>query len=323
MSSVVQAAWALLLSHYSDATDVVFGAAFSGRPPELPGIDELIGPCVNNVPVRARISRAEPVASLATQLQQKQPDLSLHQYDSLAQIQGWAGIPLRLRLFDSLVVFQNYIVDESALTATERRTTSSAGRSRRHELPDHARRSSRARTCASSSCGDRSQFSQSQGRTMLRDLRTVLEAIGDASRTPAPRACSRGFPPTRAAGRPRWRRSASLASTAAYVAPVGQMEETVAAIWRELFQVDRIGMDDNFFDLGGHSLLLVRAHERLLGEVRADLPIAALFQYPTARSLARYLSGAERQRIATRGTKERAERQKEALARMRAARGKR
>ena len=39
----------------------------------------------------------------------------------------------------------------------------------------------------------------------------------------------------------------------------------MAAIWRELFEVDRIGMDDNFFDLGGHSLLLVRAHERLLG----------------------------------------------------------
>ena len=53
LSSVVQASWALLLSHYSDRSDVVFGAAFSGRPPELPGIDELVGPCVNNVPVRA------------------------------------------------------------------------------------------------------------------------------------------------------------------------------------------------------------------------------------------------------------------------------
>ena len=39
----------------------------------------------------------------------------MHQYDPLAQIQSWAGVPLRLRLFDSLVVFQNYIVDESAL----------------------------------------------------------------------------------------------------------------------------------------------------------------------------------------------------------------
>jgi len=100
------------------------------------------------------------------------------------------------------------------------------------------------------------------------------------------------------------------------------MEEVVAAIWRELFHVDRIGMDDNFFDLGGHSLLLVRAHERLLEQVRADLPIATLFQYPTARSLARYLSGVSGG-VATRGTKERAEKQKEALTRMRAARGKR
>ena len=139
LSSVVQATWALLLSHYSDRSDVVFGAAFSGRPPELPGIDELIGPCVNNVPVRAAISKDEPVAALAMQLQLRQPELSQHQYDPLAQIQGWAGVPLSKRLFDSLVVFQNYIVDESRSAARRRRTDQPAGRSRRDELSDHAR----------------------------------------------------------------------------------------------------------------------------------------------------------------------------------------
>ena len=319
MSSVVQAAWALLLSHYSDATDVVFGAAFSGRPPELPGIDELIGPCVNNVPVRARISLAEPVAMVATQLQQKQPDLSLHQYDSLAQIQGWAGIPLHPRLFESLLVFQNYIVDESSLKLP------SDARLRLLVGPDATNYPITLVAVPGPNLSLKllwrpEQFSQSQGVTMLRDLRTVLEAIGTEPDSSAASVLARLPAETRgrattiaAQRRPR--------STAAYVAPVGHMEETVAAIWRELFEVDRIGMDDNFFDLGGHSLLLVRAHERLLGEVRADLPITALFQYPTVRSLARHLSGAS-ERIATRGTKERAERQKEALSRMRAARGK-
>ena len=50
LSTIVQGAWSLLLSHYSGSHDVVFGAAFSGRPAEVPGIESLIGPCVNNLP---------------------------------------------------------------------------------------------------------------------------------------------------------------------------------------------------------------------------------------------------------------------------------
>ena len=76
LSSVMQAAWALLLSHYSGLSDVVFGAAFSGRPPELPGIDELVGPCVNNVPVApaSRIrSRSPPSRRAPAQTARAEP----------------------------------------------------------------------------------------------------------------------------------------------------------------------------------------------------------------------------------------------------------
>ena len=176
LSSVVQAAWALVLSHYSGLSDVVFGAAFSGRPPELPGIDQLVGPCVNDVPVSARIAHDEPVAVLLTQLQQRQPELSQHQYDPLAEIQSWTGVPPRLRLFESLIVFQNYVVDEAALRlgpdtrirlvsgpdATDYPVTLVVvpGQHMRFKLLSHSGR-----------------FPRAQGTTMLRDLWTVLEAI--------------------------------------------------------------------------------------------------------------------------------------------------
>jgi amino acid adenylation domain-containing protein/non-ribosomal peptide synthase protein (TIGR01720 family) len=320
LSAVIQAAWALLLSHYSGAEDIVFGAAFSGRPPELLGIEGLIGPCVNNVPVRARVALGEPAVSMAMQLQQRQPELSAHQYVPLAQIQSWTGVPLRLRLFDSLIVFQNYIVDEGA------RQLGGDARIRLVVGPDATNYSITLVVVPGPDLRfkllwHRNHFSRTQGTTMLRDLWTILEAMGtqpDATvasvlaRLPVE---TRGRAATVAAQRqPR--------STAAYVAPLGQMEEVVATIWRELFEVERIGMDDNFFDLGGHSLLLVRAHQRLVNEVRADLPIAALFQNPTARSLARYLSGTSGN-VGNRATKERAQKQREALARMSTAKGKR
>jgi aryl carrier-like protein len=63
-------------------------------------------------------------------------------------------------------------------------------------------------------------------------------------------------------------------------------------VWGEVLKVDRVGLDDNFFDLGGHSLLLVRVHERLRqlfpGE---DLSVVELFEHPTVRSLATRLGG--------------------------------
>src|SRR5262249_8167421 len=61
LSTLVQAAWAVLLAHYNDANDTVFGAAFSGRPAELAEVEDMVGPCVTNVPVRVTIDPNQPI----------------------------------------------------------------------------------------------------------------------------------------------------------------------------------------------------------------------------------------------------------------------
>ena len=75
-------------------------------------------------------------------------------------------------------------------------------------------------------------------------------------------------------------------SATAYAAPEGETERTVAAIWRDCLNVKEVGVDDNFFDLGGHSLLLVKVHGRLREELKADLSLVDLFRFPTVRLLA-------------------------------------
>jgi acyl carrier protein len=107
-----------------------------------------------------------------------------------------------------------------------------------------------------------------------------------------------------------------------YVAPGNEMEKTVAKVWEELFQVDQVGMDDNFFDLGGHSLLLLQAHARLRERVREDLPVVALLQYPTVRALAGYLSNGESSSAALGAVRDRAVLQRQALSRQRKIKGK-
>jgi amino acid adenylation domain-containing protein/non-ribosomal peptide synthase protein (TIGR01720 family) len=73
--------------------------------------------------------------------------------------------------------------------------------------------------------------------------------------------------------------------------PETGLEARVAALWREMLGVEQVGVEDNFFDLGGHSLLLIRMHARVCADFRASLRIVELLQYPTVRALAARLQG--------------------------------
>ena len=74
--------------------------------------------------------------------------------------------------------------------------------------------------------------------------------------------------------------------------PGTELETRLAALWQELLGVDEVGAEDNFFDLGGHSLLLIRMQARLSKEMGREVPVVELFQRPTVRALAALLQGA-------------------------------
>ena len=73
--------------------------------------------------------------------------------------------------------------------------------------------------------------------------------------------------------------------------PRSAAEQSIAQVWRSVLDLDAIDCDQNFFDLGGSSLLLIEAHARLQKSFAAALPITMLFEHPTVRSLARALGG--------------------------------
>ncbi|WP_316203114.1 MULTISPECIES: non-ribosomal peptide synthetase [unclassified Bradyrhizobium] len=75
------------------------------------------------------------------------------------------------------------------------------------------------------------------------------------------------------------------------VGPQIGLEQEIAALWSEVLGIENVGAEDNFFDLGGHSLLLVHVHSRCSDLFHRKIPITALFHYPTVRALARYIEG--------------------------------
>ena len=75
-----------------------------------------------------------------------------------------------------------------------------------------------------------------------------------------------------------------------YVAPTNDLEQKIAEIWQKLLNVPQVGLNDNFFDLGGHSLLTVQAHRELKAVVEKEISITDMFRFPTIRTLADYLN---------------------------------
>jgi len=85
-------------------------------------------------------------------------------------------------------------------------------------------------------------------------------------------------------------KAAVAQEAAAYVAPTGDLEETIASIWRDVLKLSEVGTRSNFFDLGGHSLLAVQTHRRLKEALGRDLSITDIFRFPTIAGLSAYLS---------------------------------
>ena len=78
-----------------------------------------------------------------------------------------------------------------------------------------------------------------------------------------------------------------------YMAPSNQLEEQLAGILKEVLRLDRVGVNDNFFDIGGNSINFVRVNSKLKEVAGKEIPIVTMFQYPTIRTLCAYLTHGE------------------------------
>ncbi|QRN99308.1 amino acid adenylation domain-containing protein [Archangium violaceum] len=179
LNTLVQGAWALLLSRYSGESDVVFGATVSGRPAELPGVEAMVGLFINTLPVRVRMEPGEELVPWLRRLREQGVTLGQYEHCPLVRVQGWSDVPRGMPLFESLLVFENHPMDASL------------GESARgHEVRDFVGREQltvplnliaypgeRLRLRVSY---QRTRFSREAMGRLLEHWRTVLEAMATA-----------------------------------------------------------------------------------------------------------------------------------------------
>ena len=102
-----------------------------------------------------------------------------------------------------------------------------------------------------------------------------------------------------------------------YIQPKGELEELIAGIWREALKVDRIGREDNFFDLGGHSLLLAQVHGQLCQALDKKLPLIKMLEHPTVSALALFLTNERADSLSIERSQDRAGKLREGISRQR------
>ncbi|MBM7459468.1 non-ribosomal peptide synthase/polyketide synthase [Rhodococcus coprophilus] len=115
VNTMVQVAWSLVLGRLLSRSDVVFGATVSGRPAELPGVENMLGLFINTVPVRVRLQPEDTVADLLRSVQDTQVSMLDHHHVGLGRIQHAVGAGT---LFDTLTVFESYPVDRAGFDET-------------------------------------------------------------------------------------------------------------------------------------------------------------------------------------------------------------
>ncbi|VEP16804.1 conserved hypothetical protein [Hyella patelloides LEGE 07179] len=115
LNTLVQGTWALLLSRYSGEADVVFGTTISGRSTaELPGVESMIGILINTLPLRVEVNPEMKLLPWLENIQMQQIEQRDYAYTPLFELQQWSDVPGGISLFNSILVFENYPVDELA-----------------------------------------------------------------------------------------------------------------------------------------------------------------------------------------------------------------
>ena len=130
-NTLIQGAWLLLLQRFTGQSTVVFGATVAGRPASLANADSILGLFINTLPVIQTLRAEQPLVQWLQQLQAYNLEIREHAHAPLADIQRWSGMGGQ-GLFDSILVFENYPIDERL--GEENDTGLSFGASRNHDV---------------------------------------------------------------------------------------------------------------------------------------------------------------------------------------------
>jgi len=276
VSSLFHAAWAYALASLLNKSSVCIGSTFSGRSTVDVDFTEVVGPFVTNLPVRVNVEGRNP-DEIFQNVHTTIFGFQDRQFHSPAEIQDASSIPWVTPMFESLVVFQNYRINDLTFDmGSEVKVT---------EVSTPVRTNFALTLVVIPGTQARLDFIYDSARISAKFVedaallvRGFLSAIGKGKRPESVNEYD----------------YARFVNFELQVKPQGQASENIdeqrlVEIWRNLFGDPRIGVTDNFFDLGGRSIMVPVLMSRIKAEFGKEIPFVALFRDPTVRGLAGHL----------------------------------
>ncbi len=270
-STLAQGAWALALAWASGEEEVVFGVTVSGRPEELEGIEGSIGLFINTLPLRAEVPRTGGLLPWLEALQRKNLELRRHEHASAGQVHLWSEVPGSLPLFESLLVFENYPADPAGGAGDRSaplriRRTSAAGGRTRYPVTVMVVPGDRLGILL---VHDRSRVPAAAAETLAGAFADLLRAIVEDPEQDVPSLLERldGKAPPRVFVRDGREREGRPAAP-----PRSSTEQMLAVLWGEVLGLGPVGIDEDFFQLGGHSLAAAESSRWCAGRSTSSSP---------------------------------------------------
>ena len=300
ISTLFQAAWAILLSRFFDTEDVLFGLTVSGRFSDFPGIESSSGLFMNVLPNRFKVDKNHEIIGFLREIQKKQGQKTQFESTTFEEIQNMINWPNHIELFESLFVFGNFLKDGlqvgklsinhfqggfsssypltiriNPISAIEMDWRYDTGRITREQI----------------------EWMEQQFYQLITSFATIKP---DAKLDNLAQGIDLDFQ------RPPLKDILSIATTTAetrtnYVAPRNPVESKLCEIWEQLFGQKNISIEDDFFELGGRSLMGIQLFAAIESKMDKVLPPSTLFEHSTIYEIAQLINS-EKQGIALNST---------------------
>ena len=288
LNTIIQGIWSIILSQLFDSQDVVFGTTVSGRSADFPQAELMTGMFMNVLPVRVKFEDTKSIADWLKEVQAYQATMLSYEFVTLEQILSWNKQSGHASIFDTLLIFENFPLDnikgggleladfKSSLTTTYPLSLA--------VKPDN---------------GIVFQFKYNTAvvtEFTAKWLQTQLESILENFLSSSIKNTLGDFRLKEPQKRPEIQKKSlqpnlqinkSLENQ--YVGPRNPIELKLTAIWERIFEKRPISVHDNFYAIGGKSLLAVRLFSEIKSQMKRNLPPITILKHPTIASIAQLI----------------------------------
>lgn len=328
-STFFQGMWALLLSRYERQKDILFGVTVSVRPAEIVNVNQIMGLMVNTLPFRVVINEDVPVIEFLQNIQANLTELMEYAYAPLANIQAWAENTSHEALFNSVFVFENYPICNIPALGIETNSIQIVDPTH-YPLVVAVLPGERVKL---KFCFDANQISPSAIDLASEHIQVLIKEFLGKYLQPLRQTSGltdAEFKQLNYKGNTVSSKSSinqithhvgeKVTKTPDYVSRIHQeqvvtseenisisgrytpaknlLEKQLTHIWSKVLNISKIGVEDNFFEIGGHSLSSLEVLSHIQIQFGIDLPLRIFLQYPTICGLVEIIHSFQDEKMA-------------------------